>query len=104
MFRQRSHSSLLASYVLGRIMSGAATEDVVTEIHEYLTNINTDLRDGKIDLDDLIVYKVGAFDSTCRPKRPPHDGTFISNASVLERTRRTTQTKSRNPTFKWPCE
>jgi hypothetical protein len=39
-------------------LSGAATEDVVTEIHDYLTNTSTELRDNKVDLDDLIVFKV----------------------------------------------
>ena len=46
------------SRVLDEILSGKATEDAITEIHEYLTLIGNDLRDGKIDLDDLVVFKV----------------------------------------------
>lgn len=49
---------LICSRVLEEILSGKATEDAITEIHGYLTAIGNDLRDGKIDLDDLIVFKV----------------------------------------------
>jgi len=44
--------------VLDEVLSGKATEDAITEIHEYLTATGGDLRDGKIDIDDLIVFKV----------------------------------------------
>lgn len=46
------------SRVLDEVLSGKATEDAVSEIHEYLTGVGNDLREGKIDIDDLIVYKV----------------------------------------------
>lgn len=44
-------------FVLDKVLYGKSTEDVVTEIHEYLTTIGQDLKEGKIDLDNLIVNK-----------------------------------------------
>ncbi len=39
-------------------MSGAATEQVVSDVHDYLTTLGEDLRAGKVDLEDLIINKV----------------------------------------------
>lgn len=46
------------SRVLDHILSGRPTEEVVNEVHEYLTTIGNDLREGRVDLDDLVVHKV----------------------------------------------
>ena len=45
-------------YVLEQILSGEATENVVENIHEYLTMIGQDVRAGKIKLEEFIIYKV----------------------------------------------
>ena len=51
-------SFLPPRYVLEQILSGEATETVVENIHDYLTTIGTDVRAGKIKLDEFIIYKV----------------------------------------------
>jgi DNA polymerase alpha subunit A len=43
---------------LEQILSGEATETVVDKIHEYLNSIGTDVREGKIQLDNFIIFKV----------------------------------------------
>ena len=45
-------------YVLEQILSGEATENVVENIHEYLTTMGTSVLEGKIKLDEFIIYKV----------------------------------------------
>jgi DNA polymerase alpha subunit A len=50
-------------YVLEQILSGEATETVVELIHEYLATIGENVREGKIKLDEFIVFKV----SRCLP-------------------------------------
>ena len=45
-------------YILDRILSGEATETVVELIHEYLTTLGHEVRDGKKKIDEFIVYKV----------------------------------------------
>jgi DNA polymerase elongation subunit (family B) len=50
-----------SSRVLEHILSGRPTEEVVNEIHEYLTTMGNDLREGRVELDDLIVHKVMRF-------------------------------------------
>lgn len=45
-------------YVLEQILSGEATENVVENIHEYLTTMGTSVREGKIKLDEFIIHKV----------------------------------------------
>ncbi|KAJ9098951.1 hypothetical protein QFC19_006175 [Naganishia cerealis] len=50
-------SKNVSNRVLEHILSGRPTEEVVNEIHEYLTTMGNDLREGRIDLDDLIVHK-----------------------------------------------
>lgn len=44
--------------MLEHILSGRPTEEVVNEVHEYLTTMGNDLREGRVELDDLIVHKV----------------------------------------------
>jgi len=43
---------------LDQILSGEATEDVVANIHQYLTEIGEKVRGGHMPLDDFIVFKV----------------------------------------------
>ncbi|KAJ9113184.1 hypothetical protein QFC22_006023 [Naganishia vaughanmartiniae] len=50
-------SKNVSSRVLDHILSGRPTEEVVNEVHEYLTTIGNDLREGRVDLDDLVVHK-----------------------------------------------
>ncbi|KAJ9107960.1 hypothetical protein QFC20_003645 [Naganishia adeliensis] len=50
-------SKNVSSRVLEHILSGRPTEEVVNEIHEYLTTMGNDLREGRVELDDLIVHK-----------------------------------------------
>jgi DNA polymerase alpha subunit A len=45
-------------YVLDQILSGEATEDVVENIHEYLTKLGENVRNGSIKQDDFIIFKV----------------------------------------------
>lgn len=45
-------------YVLEQILSGESTEVVVEQIHEYLTTIGKNVNEGKVKLDDFIVFKV----------------------------------------------
>ena len=47
-------------YVLTKILSGDATEDVVANIHEYLTNVGQNVRDGKVKLEEFIIHKVSS--------------------------------------------
>lgn len=41
-----------------QILSGKATENVVENIHEYLTTIGENVRGGKTKVDDFIIFKV----------------------------------------------
>jgi DNA polymerase alpha subunit A len=45
-------------YVLEQILSGEATEVVVENIHEYLATISSNVRTGKVKVDDFIIFKV----------------------------------------------
>lgn len=47
-------------YVLDQILSGEAAENVVENIHEYLTTVGTNVRSGKVKVDDFIIFKVRA--------------------------------------------
>lgn len=47
-------------YVLNQILSGEATEIVVENIHEYLTNIGESIRKGEVNQDNFIIFKVSA--------------------------------------------
>lgn len=58
--KRREYSQLskrVSQYVLDRILSGEPTEIVVEEIHEYLGQIGTDVRGGKVPLDEFIIFK-----------------------------------------------
>ncbi|KAF8141953.1 hypothetical protein EV363DRAFT_1468612 [Boletus edulis] len=50
-------SKNVSQYVLDQILSGEAAEDVAENIHEYLATIGSNVRDGKIKMDDFIVFK-----------------------------------------------
>ncbi|KAF8920856.1 hypothetical protein CPB85DRAFT_1372860 [Mucidula mucida] len=50
-------SKNVSQFVLDKILSGDPTEIVVEEIHEYLTTIGQNIREGKIKLDEFIVFK-----------------------------------------------
>ena len=45
------------SSVLDSLLSGGL-ENVVENIHEYLTTVSTNIREGKIKLDEFIIHKV----------------------------------------------
>jgi hypothetical protein len=45
-------------YVLEQILSGEATENVVENIHEYLTTVGENVRGGKTKVDEFIIFKV----------------------------------------------
>lgn len=44
-------------YVLDQILSGEATETVVENIHEYLTNLSASIRSGEVKIDEFIIFK-----------------------------------------------
>ncbi|KAJ6624905.1 DNA polymerase alpha catalytic subunit [Mycena sp. CBHHK59/15] len=50
-------SKNVSQYVLDQILSGEATEDVVQNIHDYLTTVGQNVREGKVKVDDFIVFK-----------------------------------------------
>ena len=50
-------SKRASAYVLEQILSGEATETVVEKVHEYLQQLATDVREGRIPLDDYVIYK-----------------------------------------------
>ncbi|KAJ7634179.1 DNA polymerase family B-domain-containing protein [Mycena polygramma] len=58
--KRREYCSLsknVSQYVLTQILSGEAPEDVVQSIHDYLTTVGQNVRDGKVKLDEFIVHK-----------------------------------------------
>ncbi|KAJ7623603.1 hypothetical protein FB45DRAFT_837909 [Roridomyces roridus] len=58
--KRREYCSLsknVSQYVLDQILSGDIAEDVVQHIHDYLTTVGQNVRDGKIKLDEFIVHK-----------------------------------------------
>ena len=52
---------MFARYVLEQILSGETTENVVEKIHDYLRMIGENVREGKVLMDDFIIFKVGIF-------------------------------------------
>ncbi|KAK0489470.1 hypothetical protein IW261DRAFT_1445337 [Armillaria novae-zelandiae] len=50
-------SKNISQYVLEHILSGESTEIVVEQIHEYLTTVGKNVNEGKVKLDDFIVFK-----------------------------------------------
>ncbi|KAF8880166.1 DNA polymerase alpha zinc finger-domain-containing protein, partial [Infundibulicybe gibba] len=53
----RALSKTISQYILEQILSGEATENVVVSIHECLTTIGDNVREGKTKLEDFIVFK-----------------------------------------------
>lgn len=51
-------TEMFVRFVLEQILSGEATENVVENIHEYLSTVSENVRAGKIKLDEFIVFKV----------------------------------------------
>lgn len=45
-------------FILDNILSGEATETVIENIHDYLSMLGSNIRSGKIELEDFIIYKV----------------------------------------------
>jgi DNA polymerase alpha subunit A len=52
-----SLSKTVSQYVLDQILSGEATEVVIENIHEYLSTMGEDVRAGRINLDEFIIFK-----------------------------------------------
>ncbi|KAG9309455.1 hypothetical protein JVU11DRAFT_10424 [Chiua virens] len=50
-------SKNVSQYVLDQILSGEATETVVENIHEYLATVGANVRSGKIQVEDFIIFK-----------------------------------------------
>ncbi|KAJ7282017.1 DNA polymerase family B-domain-containing protein [Mycena rebaudengoi] len=50
-------SKTVSQYVLEQILSGDATEDVVQNVHDYLTTIGQNVREGKVKVEDFTVFK-----------------------------------------------
>ncbi|KAJ6485791.1 hypothetical protein C8R45DRAFT_829069 [Mycena sanguinolenta] len=58
--KRREYCSLsknVSQYVLNQILSGDAPEDVVQNIHQYLTTVGQNVREGKVKLEDFTVFK-----------------------------------------------
>ncbi|KAF7370942.1 DNA polymerase [Mycena sanguinolenta] len=58
--KRREYCSLsknVSQYVLNQILSGDAPEDVVHNIHQYLTTVGQNVREEKVKLEDFTVYK-----------------------------------------------
>ena len=49
---------LISRAILEQILSGEEAEVVVEHIHEYLTAIGQNVRNGTVNLDDFIIFKV----------------------------------------------
>jgi hypothetical protein len=58
--------SQCSRFVLEQILSGEATETVVENIHEYLSTVGTNVREGKAKLDEFIVFKVRTYSYSFR--------------------------------------
>ncbi|KAH7885786.1 hypothetical protein F5I97DRAFT_1936758 [Phlebopus sp. FC_14] len=50
-------SKNVSQYVLEQILSGEPAEIVVENIHEYLATVGSNVRSGKVKLDDFVIYK-----------------------------------------------
>ena len=51
-------SKAVSQYVLEQILSGEDPDTVVLNIHEYLATMSSEVRGGKVKLDDFIIFKV----------------------------------------------
>jgi len=49
---------MLVRFVLDKILSGEPTEIVVEQIHEYLTTVGENVRQGNYKLDSFVIHKV----------------------------------------------
>jgi len=58
------NSADVYSAVLKEILSGEATEYVVSNIHNYLTTLGETVRTGSMPIDEFIIFKVGHFTGT----------------------------------------
>jgi hypothetical protein len=47
----------LNRYVLDQVLSGEPTEIVVENIHEYLTTVGENVRNGSTKLEEFIIFK-----------------------------------------------
>lgn len=81
--------------MLKEILSGEATENVVSKIHDSLTLLGETVRSGAVPLEDFIIFKVSksCHNGSCKP----------DDSSDSGRTRRTIQTKSPNRMSRWRC-
>ncbi|KIP07458.1 hypothetical protein PHLGIDRAFT_71117 [Phlebiopsis gigantea 11061_1 CR5-6] len=50
-------SKAVSQFVLEQILSGEDAETAVQNIHEYLSTMSSDVRSGKVKLDDFIIFK-----------------------------------------------
>jgi DNA polymerase alpha subunit A len=50
--------TVLFRKILEHILSGDEAEIVVEHIHDYLTTLGQEIRNGSIDLEDFIIFKV----------------------------------------------
>jgi hypothetical protein len=50
--------TILFRKILEHILSGDEAEIVVEHIHDYLTTLGQEIRNGSIDLEDFIIFKV----------------------------------------------
>ncbi|KAJ7574363.1 hypothetical protein C8J56DRAFT_839134 [Mycena floridula] len=50
-------SKSVSQYILDQILSGEPTEIVVEQIHEYLSTVGENVRNGKMKVDDFVVFK-----------------------------------------------
>ncbi|CAK5267409.1 unnamed protein product [Mycena citricolor] len=50
-------SKNVSQYVLDQILSGDPQDDVIQNIHDFLTNIGQNVRDGKVKLEEFVIFK-----------------------------------------------
>ncbi|KAL7423389.1 DNA-directed DNA polymerase alpha catalytic subunit pol1 [Cryptotrichosporon argae] len=58
--KRREYSKVskdVSAAVLKEILSGDATENVIAKIHDYLTTLGENVRNGLVPLDDFIIFK-----------------------------------------------
>jgi hypothetical protein len=89
---ERRDQLILCSAVLKEILSGEATEVVISRIHELLTALGESVRNGNVPLDDFIVFKVSSAGSIVPASA--FTSTFADPLSDWARTRRITRTRS----------
>ena len=53
-------SKAVSQYVLEQILSGEVTETVVENIHEYLSTMSDEVRNGKVKLEEFIIFKASS--------------------------------------------